>query len=140
MQSQPENVLQSDTAAERDTVRMPRPTAAPLVLSLGVALLAAGAALGLSFFLAGALLTVPGLCTWVAALLPGQGHVQEPRVAPARRPGPVTSEREGVEQLRPGMPGYRARLPESVHPTSAGVKGGVIGGLVMPLPAFLYGV
>ena len=53
---------------------------------------------------------------------------------------PVTTRREGVEQLRPGMPGYRARLPEAIHPISAGIKGGIIGGLVMPLPAFLYGL
>src|SRR5262249_52738692 len=33
-----------------------------------------------------------------------------------------------------------ARLPEAVHPISAGIKGGVIGGLVMPVPAFLYGL
>ena len=38
------------------------------------------------------------------------------------------------------MPGYRARLPEAVHPISAGVAGGVLGGLVMPVPALLYGV
>jgi len=38
------------------------------------------------------------------------------------------------------MPGYRARLPEAIHPISAGIKGGIIGGLVMPLPAFLYGL
>jgi hypothetical protein len=53
---------------------------------------------------------------------------------------PVTTRREGVEQLRPGMPGYRARLPEAIHTVSAGIKGGIIGGLVMPLPAFLYGL
>jgi hypothetical protein len=38
------------------------------------------------------------------------------------------------------MPGYRVRLPEAVHPISAGIKGGILGGLVMPLPAFLYGL
>jgi hypothetical protein len=38
------------------------------------------------------------------------------------------------------MPGYRLRLPERVHPISAGIKGGIVGGLVMPLPAMLYGV
>ena len=30
------------------------------------------------------------------------------------------------------MPGYRLRLPEKVHPISAGIKGGLVGGLVMP--------
>ena len=38
------------------------------------------------------------------------------------------------------MPGYRLRLPVKVHPVSAGVKGGLVGGLVMPLPALAYGV
>ena len=45
-----------------------------------------------------------------------------------------------VGQLRPGMAGYRFQLPESFHPISAGAKGGIVGGLVMPLPAFMYGV
>ncbi len=38
------------------------------------------------------------------------------------------------------MPGYRLRLPVAVHPTSAGVKGGIVGGLCMPIPALLWGV
>ena len=37
------------------------------------------------------------------------------------------------------MPGYRLRLPTKVHPVSAGIKGGIVGGLVMPLPAIAYG-
>jgi hypothetical protein len=45
-----------------------------------------------------------------------------------------------VEAMREGAPGYRFRLPEKVHPLSAGVKGGVFGGLLMPLPALAYGV
>src|SRR5205085_8582667 len=36
--------------------------------------------------------------------------------------------------------GYRLRLPEQVHPISAGLKGGLVGGLVMPLPALLWGL
>ena len=119
---------------------MPRPTAAPLVLCLGLTLLAAGATLGMAFMVVGALVLVTGLGMWLAQLLPGRGHLREARVEAARRPRPVTTRREGVEQLRPGMPGYRARLPEAIHPISAGIKGGIIGGLVMPLPAFLYGL
>ena len=38
------------------------------------------------------------------------------------------------------MPGYRLRLPQEVHPISAGVKGGIVGGLVMPMPALLWGL
>src|SRR5437870_3581420 len=29
---------------------------------------------------------------------------------------------------------------EKVHPISAGVKGGIVGGLYMPLPAMIYGL
>ena len=38
------------------------------------------------------------------------------------------------------MPGYRLRLPMEVHPISAGVWGGIVGGLVMPVPALAYGL
>ena len=31
-------------------------------------------------------------------------------------------------------------MPEKVHPISAGIKGGILGGLVMPIPALAYGV
>jgi uncharacterized membrane protein YagU involved in acid resistance len=140
MASNPDAAPQTDSPTGQDSIEMPRPTAAPLVLSLGVALLAAGVALGTTFMVVGALVLVTGLGLWVAALLPGQGHVHEQRVELALRPTPVTTERERVEQLRPGMPGYRVRLPEDVYPISAGVKGGIIGGLVMPLPALLYGL
>src|SRR5438105_2966025 len=140
MASNPDAAPQTDIAAGQDSIEMPRPTVAPLVLSLGVALLAAGVALGTTFMVVGALVLVTGLGIWIAALLPGRGHFHEPRVEPAQRPTPVTTAREGVEQLRPGMPGYRARLPEAVQPISAGVKGGIVGGLVMPLPALLYGL
>ena len=59
----------------------------------------------------------------------------EPLVEPERRSRPVVETIGMVEQLRPGMVGHRFRLPEKVHPISAGVKGGIVGGLVMPIPA-----
>jgi uncharacterized membrane protein YagU involved in acid resistance len=45
-----------------------------------------------------------------------------------------------IEQLHEGAPGYRFRLPEKVHPISAGLKGGIVGGLLMPIPAMTYGL
>jgi len=38
-----------------------------------------------------------------------------------------------------GVPGYRLRLPVKMHPVSSGVKGGVVGGIVMLVPALVYG-
>ena len=118
---------------------MPRPTAAPLVLALGIALLAAGVALGTVFLAVGAVVVVGGLCIWIAQLLPGRGHVHEPLIE-AAVPQPVRAIPGGVEHLRPGMPGYRMRLPQAVHPVSAGLKGGIAGGAAMPVPALLWGL
>jgi hypothetical protein len=119
---------------------MPRPTAAPLVLALGLTLLAAGVALGLTFLVVGAVVVVAALSLWIIQLLPGRGHAHEPVAEPARRPQPLRGMSGAVEQLRPGMPGYRLRLPQDVHPVSAGIKGGIVGGAVMPVPALLWGL
>jgi hypothetical protein len=85
-------------------------------------------------------LFVVGLSMWISQLVPGRGHVHEPRVELARRPRVVAPRPGAVTRLKVGMPGYRLRLPETIHPISAGVKGGIVGGIVMPLPAMLYGL
>jgi hypothetical protein len=121
-------------------VEVPRSTAWPLVLALGIALLGAGLATNLAFSVVGGVLLVFGLGGWIWQLLPGRGHVHEPLVAPALRPRPVAEKPGTVDQLQPGMVGHRFRLPLHVHPISAGVKGGILGGLVMPIPALAYGL
>jgi hypothetical protein len=126
--------------SEPDGVEMPRPTAAPLVLSLGLVLLAAGAVTSVAFMVVGGGLFFIGLGMWIESLLPGRGHVHEPLVAAALQTAPIVGAPGTVEQLRAGVPGYRIRMPEQVHPISAGVKGGIFGGFVMPLPAVAYGV
>ena len=122
------------------SVEMPRATAWPIVLALGITLLGAGLATSLALSVVGAVLFVFGLFGWIGQLLPGQGHRHEPLVEPALRPRPITERPGTVDHLRPGMAGYRFRLPERIHPISAGVKGGIVGGMVMPIPALAYGL
>lgn len=122
------------------SVEMPKPTAAPLVLAVGIVLMALGVATSLAFLAVGAVLLVLGLARWISQLLPGQGHWHEPLVEESSRPAPPAPEPGGVEKLQYGTPGYRLRLPVQVHPVSAGIKGGLVGGLVMPAPALAYGV
>ncbi len=132
------DVLMTDDhhSSPSDGVELPAPTAAPLVLALAVSLLALGAVAGLAFAAVGLLLLVVALAAWVRHLLPGAGHFFEPRAAIGSRPAAA---RPGtVEALHPGMPGYRFQLPIEVQPISAGVKGGLAGGLIMPLPAIIY--
>src|SRR5262249_22416774 len=118
-------------------VEMPQPTAAPLVLAAGMAMMAAGVPFGPAFFVVGAVIAVVGLSLWIAHLLPGRGHAFEAIAEPAalERPTPIAGR---VEQLKPGVPGYRLRLPTEVHPISAGLRGGIVGGLVMPVPAIIW--
>ena len=122
-----------------DAVEMPGPTFAPLMLAAGMTLLGAGVALGPLFVVVGVGLLVAALRSWMAQLLPGQGHIYEPLAGPAV-PRLVTGAPGGVAHLRPGMPGYRLRLPQAVHPISAGLKGGLVGGAAMPAPALLWGL
>src|SRR5262245_29789798 len=134
MTSEPQATGQPERTAP-DAVEMPRPTVAPCVVAFGLTLVAAAVALGLAFLAVGAVVLVAGLGIWIANFLPGRGHVQESLPEAARRTQPAPGAPGGVEQLREGLPGYRFRLPVKVHPISAGIKGGIIGGAVMPVPA-----
>ncbi|MBI1916635.1 MAG: hypothetical protein HYS12_18160 [Planctomycetes bacterium] len=141
MASEPHAVPESPHGHDgHGAVEMPRPTIAPLVVSLGMALLATGVAFGLSFLIAGIVLLACGLALWSGQLLPGRGHIHEPIVEPEQRPKVVTAAPGTVEHLQEGKVGYRFRLPLEVHPVSAGVKGGIVGGLLMIVPALAWGV
>jgi hypothetical protein len=130
----------SSHTPEPTSVEMPQPTVWPLVLALGVSLLGAGMATNLALSFVGGLLFLLALGGWIGQMLPGQGHMHEPLVEMTLRPNPVIEKLGNVDRLRPGMAGHRFRLPEKVHPISAGVNGGIVGGLVMPIPALAYGL
>jgi hypothetical protein len=129
----------SEPPAAPDSIETPQPTAAPVVFAAGLTLLAAGVAFGPAFFAVGGVVAIVGLGIWIGQLAPGRGHMHESLAEPSQAPGPVAAAPVGVERMRPGLPGYRLRLPEQVHPTSAGLKGGLVGALAMPLPALAWG-
>lgn len=119
---------------------MPQATIAPLTLSLGLAMIAVGVITSPAFLIVGAGVIIAGLSLWIGSLLPGRGHLHEPFVPVGQRPKLVLGRPLTVEHLHMGMPGYRLRLPMEVHPISAGVRGGIIGGFIMPIPALAYGL
>jgi hypothetical protein len=122
------------------SVEMPQTTVWPIVVALGITMLGAGWATNLALSLVGALFFVLGLAGWARQLLPGRGHMHEPLVEKAQRHRPIAGRPGTVDQLHAGMAGYRFQLPLSFHPISSGVKGGIVGGLLMPIPALAYGI
>jgi hypothetical protein len=123
-----------------DTVESPAPTAAPIFVAAGIAMLLGGVITSLAFCVAGAVLAVGGMAAWIVTLTGPARHVRQPLAPPDRRPRPIVPVEVGVEKLRPGKAGYRLTLPEKYHPYSAGAKGGALGGVAMALTAIAYGV
>ncbi len=140
MAGDPQGISGTEHSSGLDELAMPRATIAPLTLALGLAMLALGVITSLAFLIVGAVIMIGGLSLWIVSLLPGRGYVHEPHVAPMGRPMTILGRPSTVEHLRSGMPGYRLRLPTKVHPISAGVRGGIVGGMVMPVPALVYGL
>jgi hypothetical protein len=58
----------------------------------------------------------------------------------ALRPLAVVPTRPAVERASIGEGPHRARVPVEVQPYSAGIKGGIVGGIVMAVLALAYGV
>lgn len=118
-------------------VKLPAPTAWPITLAFGVALLFAGLITSLSVLILGAILIVVGCVGWFLDVFPHEKHVEVPV---AKEPVAITTSRSAVARLEiaPELP--RALLPLETYPVSAGVKGGLAGAVAMAVLACLYGI
>jgi hypothetical protein len=118
-------------------VRLPAPTAWPITLAFGAALLFAGIITSLSVFVLGVILTVVGCVEWFRDVFPHEKHVEVPVVD---EPVSVTTSRPAVARLEiaPELP--RALLPLETYPVVAGIKGGLAGAVAMAVLACLYGI
>ena len=122
---------------ERQFVEMPAPTGWPFAMALGSSLIFAGLLTNASVSVLGAILAVCGAVGWFRQVLPHEQH--ESIRVPAAEPQPVVPPRE-VTRLEVAEKIQRAWLPLKIYPVSAGVKGGLAGGVAMALLAMLYGV
>lgn len=121
-----------------EAFELPAPTPAPLVLALGFMLAMSSLITSVAIAPVGLLLIVAGLALWIRQLAPGVGHVEVVPDVIERVETPEVLVR--VETLQPGSFGHRMRQPEKIHPYSAGVKGGLAGGVAMALTATAYGL
>ncbi len=128
---------QANGGAGSRVLVMPAPTAWPLILAIGVALTFAGLLVGVSVSVLGAILTISGAIGWFREVLPHERHESIP-VQP-EEPVRGVSPRE-VMRMPVAKEIQRAWLPLKTYPVSAGVKGGLAGGVVMAVLATLYGL
>jgi hypothetical protein len=121
-----------------NAVTMPSPTAWPIVLACGITLVFAGMLTTTSVSILGAILALTGYVGWFRDVLPHEKHESVP----------VLEEPESVATSRPLVARvswithdpHRARLPLETYPISAGVKGGLAGGVAMAVLAMAYGL
>ena len=131
--------LQTETRESASAaIDMPAPTAWPIVLAFGVALLFAGLVTSASLSILGAILAVSGCVGWFRDVLPHEKHAS---LLIAEKPIPVFTSRPEVAQVSWIPPElHRPRLPLEIYPVSAGVKGGLAGSVVMAVLAMIYGI
>src|SRR4029450_2577663 len=118
-------------------VRVPAPTGWPLVAAFGFTLVFAGLLTHFMVSTLGAVTLCMGLVGWFRQGLPHEVHEsvtleKGELVLPPRGPK--------VRHLEVGELGHRARLPLETYPYSAGVRGGLVGGVAMAMLAILYGL
>jgi hypothetical protein len=121
-----------------DVVELPAPTAWPIVLAFGIALLFTGLVTTSAVTILGAILAVSGSIGWFRDVLPHEKHETVPLV---EREALIESIRPQVERVRGvAQQLHRARLPLEIYPFTAGVKGGLAGSVAMAVLAAIYGI
>lgn len=137
-----EHQLDHGEAGERtgeSHILMPAPTFWPMVFAFGIALIMAGLVTHFVVGIVGLAIALRGGVGWWHDVIPHEAHEEMP-IDLALRPAPILVETRSVVRLRTGEGRHRVRIPERVHPYSAGIWGGLAGGTVMAALACLYGL
>ena len=121
---------------EQTLIEMPAPTAWPMIMALGLTLCFAGLVTSMAVTAVGVVFTIAGIVGWFGEVLPVEHR--ESVVVTAGLEVPRT--KVAVSYLEVGELGNRAILPLEIYPYSAGIKGGIAGGVVMAALAVLQGI
>ncbi len=122
--------------SESGRVQLPAPTAWPMVLALGVALLLTGLVTNLVIGLLGIVLIVFSSVGWFLQVLPHELHEPVP-VSPDRV---VISSNRTLIARPVAAATRRIILPVERFRFSTGLRGGIAGGIAMTVPAGIFSV
>jgi hypothetical protein len=117
-----------------EAVHLPSPTAWPMVLALGLALMCTGLVTNLYIGLLGLVFFVVATVGWFLQVFPHESHVSVPVQVEAVQ---IFSSRRLRERL-PVDDMHRKILPVETFHITTGIKGGIAGGLAMIVPATLF--
>ena len=112
----------------KEEVEVPATTAWPLILALGFTLLSAGLLTSSAVSVLGAVLAVAGCVGWFREVFPRQREIAVPI---GYEDVPTVTQRPVVDRVPIAPEQVRAWLPLHTHPISAGVRGGLAGGVAM---------
>jgi hypothetical protein len=118
-------------------IKGPASTSWPLVLAFGFTLMFAGLLTSVSVSVLGVLLVVAGCIGWFREVFPHEHEETVPVVFEEHR---ITTGRRIVERLPVATTLVRGWLPLETYPISAGIKGGLAGGVAMAVLACAYGL
>src|ERR1700739_4059745 len=118
-------------------IEVPALTAWPLVLAFGFALMFAGLLTNASVSVLGSVLALAGCVGWFREVFPREHEETVPVVFEQHR---ITTERRLLEHVPVAPDLVRAWLPLETYPISAGLKGGLAGGVAMAMLACAYGL
>lgn len=127
---------ENDTNVDAQVLQLPAPTAWPMVLALGIALVFTSMVTNAAIGVLGLILLLMGAIGWFRDVLPHEAHEELAIQAEDIR---IVSTRTMHERL-PTSDMHRKMLPVQSFNIMTGVRGGLAGGAAMTIPAALYGL
>lgn len=119
-------------------IEIPAATPWPFVTAFGLTLIFAGLVTSLAVSVVGLVVLLAGAIGWFRNVLPVP---QEESIKVYRSlTAPVPRSIRKVDHLQPGAERHRVYIPVEVHPYSAGLFAGAVGGVGMAIIACLYGL
>jgi len=129
--------MQVDSSnADVHVIELPSPTAWPMVMALGLALILTGMVTSSFVSLLGLLLAIMGSVGWFRQVLPHEVHESIPVLT---EEVPIVTTRTMASRL-PVYDMHRKILPIESFQITSGLKGGLVGGIAMTVPAALFGL